>query len=79
MTEARPTAPCGLRVGRYRPHAASGRSRQVRLRYTDDEYATVARAAHAAGLTTTGYVAEAALAAANSLEPPRDAPWRFSS
>lgn len=66
----------GLRVGRYRPHSQPGRPRQVRLRYTDEEYEAVERAAQTAGLTPTGYVAEAALAAANSLEPPRSAPWR---
>jgi len=76
VNDAPPATAPGLRVGRYRPHAPTGRSRQVRLRYTDDEYATIARAAQSAGLTPTGYVAEAALAAANSQEPPRDAPWR---
>jgi len=44
--------------------------------HTDDEYLTVAQAAHAAGPTTTGYVADAALTAATSREPPGDAPWR---
>lgn len=63
-------------VRRYRPHARPGRTRQVRLRYSELEYDTVARAAHAAGLTTTGYVAEAALAAAAGAEPPTSAPWR---
>lgn len=63
-------------VGRYRAHTAGGRHRQVRLRYTDQEYDAVNRAAHAAGLTPSGYVAEAALAAATSTEPPRTAPWR---
>jgi hypothetical protein len=62
-------------VGRYRPHARPGRNRQVRLRYSGQEYETVARAAHAAGLTTTGY-AEAAFAAAAATEPPTSAPWR---
>lgn len=64
------------RAGRYRPHARPGRTRQVRLRYTQLEYETVARAARAAGLATTGYVAEAALAAATGAEPPTSAPWR---
>jgi hypothetical protein len=63
-------------VGRYRPHARPGRTRQVRLRYTSQEYQAVARAANAAGLTTTGYVAEAALAAAAGAEPPVGTPWR---
>lgn len=63
-------------VGRYRPHARPGRTRQVRLRYSQLEYETVTRAAKGAGLTTTGYVAEAALAAAAGAEPPTSAPWR---
>lgn len=76
MNAATPPAGPGPRVGRYRPHAQSGRPRQVRLRYTDQEYATVERAAHVAGLTSTGYVAEAALAAAAGGEPTTSAPWR---
>lgn len=76
MNESPASSQRGFRVGRYRPHTKPGRPRQVRVRYTDQEYAAVERAAHAAGLTTTGYVAEAALAAALSLEPPRWAPWR---
>lgn len=63
-------------VGRYRPHARPGRRRQVRLRYSDQEYETVTRAAHAVGLATTGYVADAALAAAAGVETPTSAPWR---
>ncbi len=47
------------------------------LRYSDEEYAAVAEAAQAAGLTPTGYAAEAAaLAAAQSLEAPSTAPFR---
>ena len=75
MNESPTSTQRGLRVGRYRPHTTPGRPRQVRLRYSDEEYTAVERAAHAARLTTTGYVAEAALAAARSLEPPRWAPW----
>lgn len=65
-----PTSPTTARVGRYRPHTPGGRQRQVRLRYTEQEYTTVQHAARAAGLTPTGYVADAALAAASSTEPP---------
>lgn len=76
MNAAHPATAGGQRVGHYRPHTKPGRPRQVRLRYTDEEYAAVERAAYAAGLTPTGYVAEAALAAAASVEPPRFTPWR---
>ena len=64
------------RVGRYRAHVRSGRRRQIHLRYSEHEYNAVTRAAHATGLTATGYVAEAALAAATCAEPPTTAPWR---
>jgi hypothetical protein len=50
----------------------------VKIRYTDDEYATLADAARLAGLTPTGYAGEAALAAAREGEPPSTAPWRFA-
>lgn len=60
----------------YRPHVRSGRQRQIRLRYSQQEYGAVTQAAHAAGLTPTGYVAEAALAAAMGAEPPTHEPWR---
>ena len=63
-------------VGRYRRHTAGGRKRQIRLRYTEHEYTTVEHAAHTAGLTTTGYVAEAALAAATATDQPSIQPWR---
>jgi len=65
-------------VGRYRRHTAGGRHRQVRLRYTEQEYATVQQAAQTAGLTPTGYVAEAALAAASATDPPSIQPWRHA-
>jgi hypothetical protein len=46
------------------------------LRYTDDEYAEVADAARCAGLTPSGYAAEAALAAASGQEAPALRPER---
>lgn len=46
------------------------------LRYSDEEYGAVAEAAQAAGLTPSGYAAEAALAAAHGLEAPATAPLR---
>lgn len=64
--------------GRDRRHLTPGRPRQVKLRYTDAEYAAVADAAHLAGLTPTGYAAEAALAAARHTTPPSTAPWRLA-
>jgi hypothetical protein len=53
-----------------------GRPRAVLLRYTDDEYTEVADAARCAGLTPSGYVAEAALAAASGQEGPALRPER---
>lgn len=64
--------------GRDRDHAIPGRPRQMKLRYTDDEFAAVAQAAREAGLTPTGYAAEAALAAALRTEAPSTAPWRVA-
>ncbi|WP_205708407.1 hypothetical protein [Kineococcus siccus] len=46
------------------------------MRYTDDEYGDLAAAARLTGLTVTGYVAEAALAAARLTDPPSTAPLR---
>lgn len=76
MTDSSMARPSPSAVGRYRRHTTGGRHRQVRLRYTDLEYFTVENAARAAGLTTTGYVAEAALAAATATAPPSLQPWR---
>ncbi|GAA4352022.1 plasmid mobilization protein [Angustibacter luteus] len=64
--------------GRDRDHLTPGRPRQVKLRYSDDEYAAVVQAAREAGLTPTGYAAEAALAAARGTETPSTAPWRVA-
>lgn len=63
-------------VARYRLHAQSARTEQVRLRLTPDELALVREAAGRASLTVSGYAAEAALAAARGLEAPSLAPWR---
>ena len=62
--------------GRDRPHSLPGRRRQVKLRYSDEEYADLAAAARSAGLTPSGYAAEAALAAAAGLHTPSLAPLR---
>jgi hypothetical protein len=57
-------------VARHRRHRFPGRTESVRARYDRDELAAVAAAADRAGLTTSGYVAAAALAAASGSEPP---------
>ena len=49
---------------RARLRDASRRGRRVMLRLSEDEYATVARAAGEVGLTPSGYAAEASIAAA---------------
>ena len=46
------------------------------LRYTEAEYADIAAAARDAGLTPSGYTAEAALATATHAPPPSTAAWR---
>jgi hypothetical protein len=55
------------RTGRDRPHLFRGRPRAVNARFTDDEYAELATAADNAGLTPTGFCAQAALDAARNL------------
>lgn len=57
-------------VARHRRHRFPGRTESVRARYDREELAAVAAAADRAGLTTSGYVAAAALAAASGSEPP---------
>ena len=61
---------------RYRPHAATARSEQLRLRLTAAELDILREAAARAGLTPSGYAAEAAVAAAHGVEAPTLAPWR---
>jgi uncharacterized protein (DUF1778 family) len=57
----------GPRTGRDRRHLFPGRPRAVNARFTDDEYAELAIAADLAGLTATGFCAQAALDAARDL------------
>ena len=57
------TGPRG-QAGRHRGHRLPGRSRRVTLRYAEEEYAAVAAAAREAGLTLTGYTAQAAVSLA---------------
>jgi hypothetical protein len=66
----------GRRAGRDREHLRPARPRQVKLRLSEREFGDLAEAGIRAGLTPSGFAAEAALAAARS-EPPRaDEPWR---
>ena len=62
--------------GRDRRHTFPGRRRALLLRCTEEEYAALTAAAGRAGLTPSGYAAEAAIAAAKGSEPPRAEPWR---
>ena len=62
--------PVGRVRGGDRRHHYPRRNRQVFVRLSDDEYATLSAAAARAELTTTGYVAEAALAAARDHAAP---------
>lgn len=63
-------------AARHRQHRFPGRDKVVKVRYDADEHAAVASAAGQAGLTTAGYVASAALAAATESPPPTQAPLR---
>lgn len=65
----------GQRPGRARRYAKA-RDRQVKFRATAEEYALLAEAARSAGLTPSGYVAEAALAAARGVRAPSLTPVR---
>jgi uncharacterized protein (DUF1778 family) len=54
-------------TARSRRYASPGRDHRTHVRFTADEYTELADAAARAGLTTTGYVGEAALAAARGV------------
>lgn len=71
-----PLPPARRRCGRDRVHHVPGRPRQIKLRYSEVELADVAAAARRAGLTPSGFAAEAALAAARGTQPPSSEPWR---
>jgi len=62
--------------GRDRDHQQRARTRAILLRYTETESAAITAAARDAGLTPSGYMAEAARATATQTEPPSTAPWR---
>jgi uncharacterized protein (DUF1778 family) len=61
---------------RDRTHQRPGRPRQVMLRLSEEEFAELVEAAAGAGLTTSGYAAEAALAAAQGVRTPEGRLWR---
>jgi len=66
-----PAADNGPGTSRRTPNATP-RNRQVFVRLSDGEYGDLAAAAHRAQLTTTSFVAEAALTAARNLPSPAD-------
>ncbi len=70
------SSPSRPRCVRNRVHQLPARHRQIKLRYSDAELADVSAAARRAGLTPSGFAAEAALAAARDTEPPDSQPWR---
>ena len=63
-------------AGRDRPHVVPARACQVKLRFSQDELNVLAAAAEAAGLTPSGYAAEAALGAARGVAVPMPMPLR---
>lgn len=65
----------GQRPGRARRYAHA-RDRQIKFRATAEEYELLAEAARSAGLTPSGYAAEAALAAARGVRAPSLTPVR---
>ncbi|GLI00931.1 hypothetical protein Pa4123_62070 [Phytohabitans aurantiacus] len=56
--------------GRDRRHLYPGRQRRIAPTFTDAEYADIAAAGTAAGVTPTGFCAEAALSAARGVRSP---------
>ncbi len=67
--EQSPGAGSTARRGAHRVHRAR-RTRQITVSYADDEFDLVQQAARDSGLTPTGYVAEAAVAAARGAPAP---------
>jgi hypothetical protein len=65
--------PAGVRDRR---HQRPARPRRLKLRLSESEFAELVDAAVGAGLTPSGYAAEAALATARETRPPADQPWR---
>lgn len=65
-------------VGRDRPLQATGRPRGVSVRLSEAEFADITVTAREAGLTPSGYAAEAILAAARRVDPPDREPLRVA-
>src|SRR5689334_8731797 len=70
--------------GRDRRHLYPGRSRRVAATFTEQEMADIAATAAAAGVTPTGFCADAAIAAARgtppaSLDPNRESLARLQA
>jgi hypothetical protein len=61
---------------RNRDQLRPARPRQLKLRLSETEFAELVEAAGDAGLTPSGYAAEAALATARGTRPPAVQPWR---
>ena len=57
-------------TGGHRRHRFPARTNRIKVMYADDELAVVREAAHEVGLRVSGYVANAALAAAEGNAPP---------
>ena len=64
--------------GRDRIHRGSGRPHRLNARFSDTERAEIETAAAAVGMTPTGYLAEAGLAAARGAPPSSLDPMRES-
>ena len=62
--------------GRDRSHAGVPRSRRVSLRVSEAEFAALGREAATAGLTLSGYLAQAVLAVAGAAPSPAADPQR---
>jgi len=64
--------------GRHRVHRFPGRSKALKVLYDDEEFVVVERAARSAGLRPSGYVATAALTAAQGgpVSAPREVAGR---
>lgn len=71
----RPTASPRPR-GRDRVHLRSGRAHRLNARFTADELAEIETAAAGAGMTPTGFLAEAGLATARGAPPASLSPTR---
>ncbi|WBC05273.1 hypothetical protein [Micromonospora sp. WMMA1976] len=65
--------PAPPRKARHRAHQRPGRPHAMLLRLSDEEKAAIDAAAAAASLTSTGYAAKAAVAAATASQAPSDA------